>query len=134
MREVEQRAAARLVQAGQSYAEKLRDAGQRHEQHIKNIKEKANNENNKVSEVLFINSFNELMLKDQLQERLTEVESRILAASQRRELRLQGIQDKSRKRQHKKAQQMSEMRLAIEKQKMERFEFLQLWMFFSFSL
>ena len=42
----------------------------------------------KVSEVIFINTLNAPALAEQLQKKLSEVEARILAASQRREERL----------------------------------------------
>ncbi len=83
-------------QAKQTYAEKLQNAEKRHGEYIKTIKEKAGEESTKVSEINFINTFNELVLKDQLNERLNEVENRILAGRQRREQILAGIKDKRR--------------------------------------
>lgn len=126
VKEVSQRTSERLMQAEQSYAAKLRGAEKRHDDYIKNIKDKAGNENTKVSEVLFINSFNEKFFKDELNARLTEVESRILAGRNRKEQLLQGIQDQRRKKNSRKAEQMSELRLNLERQKMERWESLQL--------
>lgn len=126
VKEVEMRTTERLNKAEQSYAEKLRGAEKRHDDYIKNIKDKAGNENAKVSEVLFINSFNEKVFQDELNARLNEVENRILAGRHRKEQLLLGIQDQRRKRNNRKAEQMSELRLNLERKKMERWEALQL--------
>ena len=69
---------------------------------------------------MFINSLNESALADELQRSLAEAEARIMAGRQRREELLKGITIQQRKRNNKKVEQMSELRLALEKQKMER--------------
>ena len=99
-----------------------------------------------MNEVIFINSLNSEGIAEQLQQKLEEVEARILAASERRQQRLAGIGNRSdgilcrpscqrvlmniyaireRKKNTKKANQMCELRLALERQKMERWEKLQ---------
>lgn len=55
----------------------------------------AGNENAKVNEVIFINSLNSEGIAEQLQQKLEEVEARILAASERRQQRLAGIGNRS---------------------------------------
>ena len=53
-----------------------------------------------------------------------KVEARVLAASERRQIRLNGITVQQRKKNSKKAQQMSDLRLQLERQKMERYPML----------
>eukprot|EP01036_Dinobryon_divergens_P028672 gene28672-37656_t len=117
--------AKRLLLKEQALEEKLKDAELRHTKYIKQIKGKAGNENAKVNEVIFINSLNSEGIAEQLQQKLEEVEARILAASERRQQRLAGIGNRERKKNTKKANQMCELRLALERQKMERWEKLQ---------
>lgn len=74
---------------------------------------------------MFINTLNAEALSTQLQEKLQEVEDRIMACSRRRQERLEGISGQQRKRNNKKAQQMSELRLSLETQRMERWGKLQ---------
>lgn len=78
-----------------------------------------------MSEVLFINSLNEDALAAELQRTLEDVENRILAGRKRREEHLTGISDQQRRRNRKKVEQMSELRLALEKEKMDRWEKIQ---------
>lgn len=48
-----------------------------------------------MNEVIFINSLNSEGIAEQLQQKLEEVEARILAASERRQQRLAGIGNRS---------------------------------------
>ena len=115
----------RLNLAESALEERLRDAEKRHEECIKVIKLRAGNENTKVSEVMFINNMNAEGIVDQLRQKLVEVEARVLAAVMRRQDILTGITARQRKRNNKKVQQMSELRLQLERQKMERWDKLQ---------
>ena len=91
-------------------------------QHIQHIKGKAGNENAKVEEVNFINTLNSETMAIQLQHKLEEVEARIVAAAARREQHLNNISGAQWRKNNKKAQVMSEHRLALEKQKSDRWE------------
>ena len=115
----------RLNLAESALEERLRDAEKRHEECIKVIKLRAGNENTKVSEVMFINNMNAEGIVDQLRQKLVEVEARVLAAVMRRQDILTGITARQRKRNNRKVQQMSELRLQLERQKMERWDKLQ---------
>lgn len=117
--------AIRIAKAEQALAWKLKEAEARHNEYIKMIKGKAGNENAKVDEITFINTLNSESIAEQFQKKLEDVEARILAAGERRKQRLLGISVQQRKKNTKKAQQMSELRLAHEQQKMERWEKLQ---------
>lgn len=119
------RAAEKQAQAEEALQDRLKNAEQRHVEHINGIREKAGNVNAKVTEVLCWNVANSEALALALQQKLEEVEARILAASQRREQRLAGISGSQKKKNTKRAQQMSEFRLQLERQKMERWEKLQ---------
>lgn len=105
--------------------ERLRDAEKRHEDCIKIIRDRAGNENTKVSEVMFINNMNAEGIVDELRQKLIEVEARVLAAVERRRDILTGITVRQRKKNHRKVQQMSELRLQLERLKMERWDKLQ---------
>lgn len=122
---ITEKQAVRLAKAEMKLDTRLRGAEQRHTEYVKAIKGRAGNENAKVSEVHFINTINEEHLVSELQQRLEEVEARILAAANRRSERLQDIAVQQKKRNHKKIQQMSELRLQLERQRMERWEKLQ---------
>lgn len=122
---ITEKQAVRLAKAEVALDTQLRGAEQRHAEYVKAIKGRAGNENAKVSEVHFINTINEEHLVAELQQRLEEVEARILAAANRRSERLQDIAVQQKKRNHKKIQQMSELRLQLERQRMERWERLQ---------
>ena len=115
----------RLNLAELALEERLRDAEKRHEECIKVIKLRAGNENTKVSEVMFINNMNAEGIVEQLRQKLVEVEARVLAAAMRRQDILSGITARQRKRNNRKVQQMSELRLQLERQKMERWDKLQ---------
>ena len=65
-----EREALRLAQAEQALEGRLRQAEVRHSEHIKNTKKKANNENSKVSEIIFINNINSETLVEQLQQKV----------------------------------------------------------------
>lgn len=117
--------AQRLAQAEQALEDKLKDAEKRHGEHIKSIKGKAGNENAKVSEVMFINNLNGEGIAEELQRRLEEAEARILAAGQRRQERLAEILGEKKRKSSKKSQQMSALRLQLERKKMERWRKLQ---------
>eukprot|EP00981_Chlorochromonas_danica_P003648 scaffold681_cov173-Ochromonas_danica.AAC.11 len=119
------RAAEKQAQAEEALQDRLKNAEQRHVEHINGIREKAGNVNAKVTEVLCWNVANSEALALALQQKLEEVEARILAASQRREQRLAGITGSQKKKNTKRVQQMSEFRLQLERQKMERWEKLQ---------
>lgn len=86
---------------------------------------KANNENAKVSEVIFINTLNAELLNEELQRQLNEVEERIRTASARRQDRLNDIASSNRQKNRKKVQQMSAVRFQMESQRMERWQKLQ---------
>lgn len=118
------REAERIAQGKESYAEKLKEAGKRHTEHIKTIRGKAGNENAKVSEIVFINSLTQQNFDDELQKKLEDTEARIMGGRRRREEHLENITVQQRKRNSKKSQQMSENRLNIEKLKMERYSAL----------
>ena len=122
---ITEKTAIRLAKAELALEGKLTDAAKRHDEYVRAIKGRALNENTKVSEVMFLNTLNEENLAYELQQRLEEVEARILAASHRRNERLNDITVQQRKRNHKKSQQMSDLRLHLEQQKMERWEKLQ---------
>jgi hypothetical protein len=112
-------------QAVEKMEDRLNKAEKRHEEHMRNVKGKAENENAKVSEIMFINNLNDAVIAEELQRRLSEVEARTWAAYQRRQERLTGISNKQQKRNSKKSQQMSALRLQLEQQKQERWEKLQ---------
>ena len=112
-------------QAVEKMEDRLNKAEKRHEEHMRNVKGKAENENAKVSEIMFINNLNDAVIAEELQRRLSEVEARTWAAYQRRQERLTGISAKQQKRNSKKSQQMSALRLQLEQQKQERWEKLQ---------
>ena len=114
--------AQRIAQAVQALEGKLRGAEQRKSQHLKQVQQKASNENSKVSEVVFINT---MLNSEAIAERLEEVEARILAASRRRQERLLGITVQQKKKTVKRAEQISEWRLQFEREKMERWGRLQ---------
>ena len=78
------------------------NAEKRHGEHIRNIKGKAGNENNKVNEVKFLNTMNDAMVAEELQRRLAEVEARTLAAWQRKQDMLGEIAAKNQKRQQRR--------------------------------
>jgi hypothetical protein len=117
--------AERLLHAGEALHSKLHSATQRHSDYIAVIKGRAGNENAKVNEVVTANALNSEMVSHQLQQKLEEVEAKILAANLRREQRLAGIIGSQKKKNSKKALQMSEYRLTLEKVKMDRWEKLQ---------
>jgi hypothetical protein len=117
--------AEKQAQAKQALKEKLANAAERHKEYLNTIRGKAGNENAKVSEVLTSNSLNSDAVANDLQAKLEEVEARILAANIRREQRLADIAGSQRKKPGRKSEQMSEYRLQLEKQKMERWEKLQ---------
>lgn len=94
---ISEREAIRLAQVEQALEDRLKDAEKRHSLYLKSIKGRAGNENLKVSEVMFINNLNEESLAEQLQQKLEEVEARILAAAQRRSDRLTEISISQRK-------------------------------------
>lgn len=119
------KAAEKQVQAEEALQDKLKHAEQRHELHINGIRERAGNEAAKVTSALKLNCANSEALAVSLQQKLEDVEARILAASQRREQRLAGISGSQKKKNTKKAQQMSEFKLQLERQKMDRWEKLQ---------
>lgn len=121
MKARESREAERVAQGKESYAEKLKEAGKRHNEHIKVIRGKAGNENAKVSEIVFINSLTQQNFDDELQKKLVDTEARIMAGRRRREELLDNITVQQRKRNSRKSQQMSENRLNLEKLKMERY-------------
>ena len=73
-----------------------------------------------MSEIVFINSLTQQNFDDELQKKLSDTEARIMGGRRRREEHLENITVQQRKRNSKKAQQMSENRLNIEKLKMER--------------
>ena len=117
--------ALRVAEAEQTLENKLKEAERRHEEYIKFIKGKAGNENAKVSEVAFINNINSEGVAEELQQKIGEIEARILAAAQRRQERLQGRHELRQKKNSKKTEQMSELRLHLEKIKMDRWQKLQ---------
>lgn len=117
--------AERLMMAGEALHSKLKSATQRHSDYINVIKGRAGSENAKVTEVITVKVMNSEAVAQQLQQKLEEVEAKILAANLRREQRLAGIAGSQRKKNTKKALQMSEFRLQLEKLKMERWEKLQ---------
>lgn len=117
--------AQRLAQLEHALEEKLKEAEKRHEEYIKFIKGKAGNENAKVSEVMFINSLNSDMVAEHLQQKFEEVEARVLAAAQRRQERLDAINNQKMRKNSRKTVQMSELRLRLEHIKMERWNNLQ---------
>lgn len=120
-----QRAAEKHQLAEEALQDKLKHAEKRHEKHINGIRVRAGNENAKVNGVLFSTLANSEAIAQALQQKLEEVEARILAASQRREQRLAGISGSQRKKNSRKVQQMSEFKMQLERQKMERWEKLQ---------
>jgi hypothetical protein len=70
----------------------------------------AGNENAKVNEVIFINSLNSEGIAEQLQQKLEEVEARVLAASERRQQRLAGIGNRQgRKKGRKKGRVFADL-------------------------
>jgi len=71
--------------AEESFAAKMSAGEERRAQHLAAIQVKAQNENAKVSEVLFINGLTADGIKDRLDSRLREVEARAAAARQRRQ-------------------------------------------------
>lgn len=117
--------AERQVQAGEALQGKLKNAEQRHSMYLNGIKDKAGCENAKVNEVISLHTINTEALAQQLQQKLEEVENRILAANLRREQRLAGITCSQKKKNSRKIHQMSEFKLQLEKLKMERWEKLQ---------
>lgn len=117
--------AAQRAEQEQALEDRMMNAEKRHGEHIRSIKGKAGNENNKVNEVKFLNTMNDAMVAEELQRRLSEVEARTLAAWQRKQDMLGEIAAKNQKRQAKKTQQMSALRLQLEEQKMERWGRLQ---------
>lgn len=117
--------AEKQAQAKQALKEKLANAAERHTEYLNTIRGKAGSENAKVTEVLTSNSLNSDAVANDLQAKLEEVEARILAANIRREQRLADISGSQRKKNPKKTEQMSEYRLQLERQKMERWEKLQ---------
>ena len=125
--------AQRKAQAEKALKDRLENAEKRHDAQLKKIRGTAANENTKVSEVMFINNLNGEVVAEELQRRLKEVEERTLAASQRREERLVSIQSQHQRRNSRKAQQMSALRLQLEEQKMERWEKLQVSLSLSLS-
>ena len=80
-----------MALAEQALEDRLRDAEKRHEECIKVIRDRAGNENTKVSEVMFINNMNAEGIVDQLRQKLVEVEARVHAAAERRQDILTGI-------------------------------------------
>lgn len=117
--------AKRQAEAGEALQEKLNNAEQRHSERLNQIKGKAGSENAKVNGVTLTNAQNSETLALHLQHKFKEVEAKILAATQRREQRLEQISGSQKKKNSRKVQQMSEFRLQLEKQKMERWEKLQ---------
>ena len=117
--------AKKLQEAEQRLEERLSEAVKRHDAYIQVIKSKAGNENQKVSEVAFINSINSEGVAEELQRKLEEVEARIVAAAQRRQERIQGQVSIKQSKWQKKSEQMSELRMRLEKVKAERWEKLQ---------
>jgi hypothetical protein len=115
----------RQAQASEALQEKLREHEIRHSERLNKIKDKAGSESVKVLEATNLNAQNSETLQTHLQQKFKEVEAKILAATQRREQRLEMIAGSQRKKNTKKAEQMSEFRLQLEKQKMERWEKLQ---------
>eukprot|EP01031_Cornospumella_fuschlensis_P041012 gene41012-50029_t len=120
-----QKAAEKQLQAEEALQDRLRSAEQRHNDHLNGIRERAGNENARVLHTLTVTLTNNEALAASLQQKLEEVEARILAASLRREQRLAGIAGSQKKKNHRKVVQMSEFKLQLEKQKMERWERLQ---------
>jgi hypothetical protein len=104
--------------------EKLSHADERRQDYLDTIRGKASSENTKVS--LSLSLLSSDTVAADLRSKLEEVEARILAANIRREQRLSDISDSQRKRQQRQlslsSQQMSEHRLQLEQQKMERWE------------
>jgi hypothetical protein len=71
--------------AEEHWENKLRDGELRHAEYIKSRRDKAGNELLKVSEIQFINTLNEEDLKDQLQNKMADIEIRVKAAASRRQ-------------------------------------------------
>ena len=99
--------AAQRAEQEQALEDRMLNATKRHGEHIRSIKGKAGNENNKVNEVKFLNNLNDQLVAEELQRRLAEVEARTLAAWQRKQDMLSEIATKHQKRSAKKTQQMS---------------------------
>jgi len=116
---------ARLAVAEGALEERLKNAEIRHLDKITEKKGKAGTRNTMVSEVRFINTIHEESVVEELQRRLASAEARTLAAYERRQDRLSGIAQSHQKRNSRKAQQMSALRLQLEEQKMLRWEKLQ---------
>ena len=106
-------------------AKKLSESEERHAQHIQAIARKAENENTKVEEVLFINGLTADHIKLTLRCRLNEVEERIKAGRLRREEIFETKRARQKKREREKAAQMSERRLIHEREAEDRWERLQ---------
>merc|ERR1711871_1162984 len=68
-----------------NYREKMNEAQQRYEEQISSIRLKAENENAKVSEVRFMLELNAEGINKEMQQRLAQVEARILAGHQRKQ-------------------------------------------------
>lgn len=121
-----QREQRRLLEAEQLYEGRLKSAEKRHDEYLKTIRTKAYNENSKVDEIQFLNTLNAEEVAEQVQKKLVDVENRILAATARRQERLEEISSKQRRKSWVKSRhQMSEKQFEWEQQRCKRWESLQ---------
>jgi hypothetical protein len=112
-------------QTAATLSEKMRQAEEQAQRHLKSIVKKAESENVKVDEISFINALNEREFEEQLNQKLQDTNARIYAARERRRLAQKSLSSKNERRRQLTAKVMSERELEREKQQQERWEKLQ---------
>lgn len=111
--------------ANQTMEQKMQNAEQRRDEHIRSIKDKALNENAKVMEVAFINSMNEDQVQHVLSQKLLDAEKRINDVAERRAKHLEAIVGKNKLKHSKIKDQLKELKLKHEQDNLERWNTLQ---------
>lgn len=125
VRNSEEKYLKKQMQANQSMELRMQEAGMRRDEYIKSIRDKATNENAKVSEVAFINSMNGEELQYILQQKLQDAEKRINAVTDRRKANLEKIVGKHRSKHNKIKAQLKLMKANHEERLLERWSEMQ---------
>lgn len=119
---VRDRQGLKLAQAQEDIRRRLDDADARREAYRRNVVRKANDENSKVDEVIFMNKLTVEDFQITLQMKLDEVEKRINGGRLRRQHYLVGIAARQRTRAREKAMSMSERQLEMSRAAADRWE------------